>query len=573
MPTLWPRSRVLLRRLRVRRAVVAFGFVVIVAPSLAGEPAFLAERPRPGFDAVRPLPPVEDVPPAVGAGQPATAHVMLTAGSESAPAIGPRGPGAAAGGTDRVEPLPVRRERLPAPSTDSTSNAAAAQDAATRDATAAEATASDATVVPPVEFDTTGRKATLDDIINTTLLMDPQLRAGFENIRLADGDAITASLPPNPTFGIFKGLMPLGEPFTPQVEGGPPQLDVFLQYPVDWFLFGKRVAAMQAAGLEVRASQADFANLVRQRVLEAAEAYYDVLEAKALLELADQDVANFRRVEEITVRAVETGGRPRVELSRIRLDRLQAEQERRNAVRDLRIALAKLRAVMGLRDADVAFDVAGSLDDLVAVEIPAAEEAMAIAVANRPDILALRRRVSQAMATREAERRNAYPEVAPIMMYTRQFQETALAAPDADSVGVGLEMTVPLFDRNQGNRYRADAQTVQNRRELDAALVELRAEVIAVEEEFRAALANSEAVAREQLELAIQVRASLNQAYALGGRPLIDVLDAQRNFRDTYRIYIESRAEYGRAIMRFNAVLGRNAVFGTPIPVNCKPIP
>jgi cobalt-zinc-cadmium efflux system outer membrane protein len=522
-----------------RALVGVLALALASPPATAREPLHRADRPRPVVDGVRPLPPVDDQPATGRTGGPPRTGVVLTGGTTAAPdAL--REPSAAGPG-----PTP---EELPAP--------------------AAGAVATDATVVPPLDRAADGRKATLDDIISTTLLMDPQLRAGFQSIRLADGDAITARLAPNPTFGIFKGLMPLGEPFTPQLEGGPPQLDVFVQYPVDWFLFGKRVAAMQAAGLEVRASQADFANLVRRRVLEAAEAYYDVLEAKALLELADQDVANFRRVEEITVRAVESGGRPQVELSRIRLDRLQAEQDRRNAVRDLRIALATLRAVMGLRDADISFDVAGSLDDLTPVELPNAEEALAIAVANRPDILALRRRVSQALATREVERRNAYPEVAPIMMYTRQYQETALAAPDADSVGFGLEMTVPLFDRNQGNRYRADAQTVQNRRELDAALVELRAELIAVEEGFRAALANSEAVAREQLDLAIQVRSSLNQAYALGGRPLIDVLDAQRNFRDTYRIYIQSRAEYGRAIMRFNAVLGRNAVSGTQIPVN-----
>jgi len=522
-----------------------------VCPTASRARAFAAEgTPRfaqPFDDIVRPLPSVDDVEPAGGTPRLSGKAVVLVSGSAQAERHSDVPPAARA--TPRgLEPLPARSELLPAP----------------RDPPGA--------AVTPLVGQTAAHAGTitLDEIINTTLLMDPQLRAGFENIRLADGDAITASLRPNPTFGIFKGLMPLGEPFTPQVEGGPPQLDVFLQYPVDWFLFGKRVAAMQAAGLEVRANQAEFANRVRQRVLEAAEAYYDVLEAKALVDLADQDVANFRRVEELTDRAVQTGGRPRVELNRIRLDRLQAEQEQRNAVRDLRIALANLRAVMGLRDADIAFDVAGSLDDLVPVDIPDTEEALTQAVANRPDIVALRRRVSQAVATREAERRNAYPEVAPIMMYTRQFQEKALEAPDADSVGVGLEMTVPLFDRNQGNRYRADAQTVQNRRELEAALVALRAEVIAVEHEFRTALANSEAMAREQLELAIQVRAALNQAYALGGRPLIDVLDAQRNFRDTYRIYIESRAEYGRAIMRFNAVLGRNAVFGTPIPTNGK---
>lgn len=88
-------------------------------------------------------------------------------------------------------------------------------------------------------------------------------------------------------------------------------------------------------------------------------------------------------------------------------------------------------------------------------------------------------------------------------------------------------------------------------------MVDLRAEVVEAEQDLRTALANARAVADEQLDLAIDVRDSLNIAYEAGGRPLIDVLDAQRNFRETYRIYIESRANYGRAVVRFNAVLGR----------------
>jgi cobalt-zinc-cadmium efflux system outer membrane protein len=527
----------------------AVGLLLGSLPAMAAVPGVLP-RAAPSDAVVRPLPPVDAVAPVTWVG---SSDGVTTADAEAA----------AAGGSAGLLPTP-RRETGDAG--DAAAGGPPTPESIVRPAPlprdTADASDPDAGAVP-------SDRVTLDQIINTTLLMDPRLRAGFENIRLANGDAITASLRPNPTLGVFKGLMPLGEPFTPQVQGGPPQLDVFMQYPIDWFLFGKRVAAMQAANLEVSASQADFANLIRQRVLEAAEAYYDVLEAKALLDLADQDVENFRRVEKITARAVESGGRPRVELSRIRLDRLQAEQAQRNASRDLRIALATLRAVMGLRNADIAFDVAGSLDDLEPREIPGTEEALAIAIANRPDVIARRRRVSQALAEREAQRRNAYPDVAPIAMYTRQYQERALESPDADSFGFGLEMTVPLFDRNQGNRFRADAQTVQNRRELDAALVDLRAEVIAVEQELQAARANAGAVAREQIDLAIEVRSSLNQAYELGGRPLIDVLDAQRNFRETYRIFIVSRAEYGRAIVRFNAVMGRNAVDGTPIPAHC----
>jgi cobalt-zinc-cadmium efflux system outer membrane protein len=398
---------------------------------------------------------------------------------------------------------------------------------------------------------------TLDQVINAVLLADPRLRAGFEAINQAAGEALQASLTPNPTLGISQTLLPLTRPFTVDKQGGPPQLDIGVSYPIDWFLFGKRAAAMQAAGLGVRVSEAEYADLVRQRVLEAATAYYDVLEARALLDLAQQDAANFRQVEEITRRAVEGGGRPQVELGRIRLDRLRAEQSVRDAMNDLVAAKARLRALMGLSDFDPEFDVSGTLEEISIPEVPSLEHAYAIAAENRPDISALQWRVRQSQAVVQAERLDAFPEIAPQIGYTRQFQRKAIGFPDANSWWIGVEMSLPLFDRNQGNRYRAASAVVQQQFELQAGLVELRAEVIQAYQDLLTARANAQAVAEEQLKLAEEVRNSLNKAYEAGGRPLIDVLDAQRNYRETYRLFIESRANLGRAAVRFNAVLGK----------------
>ena len=45
-------------------------------------------------------------------------------------------------------------------------------------------------------------------------------------------------------------------------------MDVQVGYPIDWFLFGKRAAAMASARQGVRQSEADYADLVRQRVTD-----------------------------------------------------------------------------------------------------------------------------------------------------------------------------------------------------------------------------------------------------------------------------------------------------------------
>jgi cobalt-zinc-cadmium efflux system outer membrane protein len=398
---------------------------------------------------------------------------------------------------------------------------------------------------------------TLDQIIQATLWADPFLRAGFESIPQAQADALTASLLPNPQVNISQTLLPLTRPFTPDKQGGPPQLDVGVRYPIDWFLFGKRVAALQSAALGVRVAEAEFANVVRQRVLEATLRYYDLLEAKALVELAQQDVDNLRRIEEITVKAVAGGGRPRVELQRVQLDRLRAEQALREAEKNRVAAAVRLRAVLGRSEADPAFEVAGDIREVPIPKLPSAEEAYALAVEERPDLAALRLRVQQAEANQLVEQRKAWPDVTPFLGYTRQFQRRAMAMPDASSFGFGLEASLPLFDRNQGNRLKAQSLTAQSQYQLQAGLVELRAEIEQAAQEVRTAAANARTVAEEQLKLAAEVRDSIAKAYEAGGRPLLDVLDAQRNYRDTYRLFITSRAALARAIAQFNAAVNR----------------
>ena len=140
-----------------------------------------------------------------------------------------------------------------------------------------------------------------------TLQSDPKLRGAMETIRQAQGDFVTSSLPPNPTVQVNGVFLPL-RTFTPASPGGPPELDVIATYPIDWYLFGKRAAAMTNAQIGVAVSNADYCDQVRQRLANTASAFYDVLEARAMLKLAEEDLASLKRVEGITLAGVKFGG-------------------------------------------------------------------------------------------------------------------------------------------------------------------------------------------------------------------------------------------------------------------------
>jgi cobalt-zinc-cadmium efflux system outer membrane protein len=397
---------------------------------------------------------------------------------------------------------------------------------------------------------------TVDQVIHLVLTNDPRLGVGLELVNQSRCDALTASLCPNPELNVAGILLPLSRPITPEAPAGPSELDVGVSYPIDWLLFGKRAAALASTRMGVGVSEAEYANLVRQRVTEAALAFFDLLEAKSLLELARQDLENLERVETVTRKAVENGGRPQVELSRVRLDLLARRRDLRNAELELVARKAKLRALIGEARADPGFDVAGSLDGPLTAEPLPVEEAYATVEWNRPDLAALRRKIARAQAEVVVERRNALPEVTTDIGISHQYQRP-IGDPDATLWGAGFSFSLPLFNRNQGNRAKAASVVAQSNFELRAALVELRAEIVAAVQSLQTAQENAASVAQEELRLVAQVRDAIGKAYEAGGRPLIDVLDAQRNYRETYRIYITSRAEYWRARYKFNAAIGK----------------
>jgi cobalt-zinc-cadmium efflux system outer membrane protein len=399
---------------------------------------------------------------------------------------------------------------------------------------------------------------TLDQAIRATLEADPKIRAGFETINQAQGDLLTSSLPPNPQLLVDGTTLPFQKP-TPERTAGPPETDAFLSWPIDWFLFGKRAAAMASGRLGVDVSAADFADLVRQRVAATIAAFFDVLEAEAMVALARLDLESLKRVETMTKARVRLGGVGDIEVERIRLAVLDTQREVRSREKTLAVAKASLRALMGAMGPDPEFRVAGSLD-VVELAVPlAAEGALALAEEWRPDLISLRRQVAKAEADLNVERHKACPTVTPAAGLSRQYQKAAIGSVDGSSFDLSLTLSVPIFDRNQGNIRKAQATQAQVAYNLEAQLVALRGEIEQAAEEFRVAARNITSDA-EQLKTARTVRDGIEKAYEFGKLTVLDVLDAERAYRDTYRTYILGRSTYWHSLHKLNAAIGKQVL-------------
>lgn len=454
-------------------------------------------------------------------------------------------------------PLPfVANTRLTEEPSSATSDENDARPARSTNATASGAAANGA----GTELGANGANVELElpAVIRAVVLSDPRIRAALEDVEQVRADVITAGLLPNPILQADAVLFALpGSPFNAQTrQGGPPQIDIGLAYELDTILFGKRSAATTEAKRAVDVALADYADLARQRILDAIDAYFDVLEARELTRLVHQEFEQLERLQTITERRVVLGSVGQIELDRIRLATINGRRRVLSADAALDNARTKLRAKLGRTPFAARADARGTLDQTHPPAPIASDGVLELAEKNRPDLVSLRRQIDRAEASITTAKRNAWPTLSVSVNYTRQFQETAIGFPDANSVGGALAMSLPVFDRNQGNIAKAHAAVRQAEALLDAGLVDLRAEVEEALRSYRVAYETVTTFDVESLRTAEASRARIEEAYSLGGRTLLEVLDAQSAYREVFREHVNARAELLRAMHRVNAVVG-----------------
>ncbi len=410
----------------------------------------------------------------------------------------------------------------------------------------------------PAETPAAASSLTLEQAMAETLQSDAKLRGAMETIRQAQGDFVTSSLLPNPTVQINGVFLPL-RTLTSTSPGGPPELDVIATYPIDWYLFGKRAAAMANAQLGVAVSNADYCDQVRQRLANTASAFYDVLEAQAMVKLAEEDLVSLERVEGITLAGVKFGGSGTIEAERIRLSVLDAQREVCCRETKLTTAKAQLRAAIGRARQAPQPEAAGGLDLPKPATPISLGEAIAVAEQNRPDIISLRRQIAKARSGIEVEQTKARPTVSPSLGYQYQYQD-CIGVADANSYTAQINVSVPIFDRNQGNIAKAQSVLAQSCFNLQAQLVQAEADIEQAVAEFQSAEEDALLIGPQQLAAARSVRDRTEAAYKLGGKTLLDVLDAQRAYRDTNRNYILGQSAYWHALHKLNAAVGQQVL-------------
>lgn len=382
---------------------------------------------------------------------------------------------------------------------------------------------------------------TLDQAVELALARNPNVAAARNTIEMAEGEAVSARLHPNPALTVDTENYPYFSP-----NAGPFFSNQQITARFDYEIQTKdrlRLRTEAAQGV-VRREAASFDNTVRLLRLNVQAAYYRALLAQSNLQLAESILEQTDQVIALNRTRFEQGEISELELTRIEVERLRFADDVFQARLELRNAQAELLALLNAGDLAAEVQFPGDLMDVPQLDIqpdtPPAEM-YRIASSERPDLRAALTEMERASAQNRFQRAISSPNITVGGGYQRSGPNHSLV--------VGVTVPLQIFDRNQGGILTSEAEI--RRAQNLAAAVRNRIE-LEIRQAYNALQVNQERVEyirSQQLQQAEKASRVTLAAYRLGGAPLMDYLDAQRRYRDTMRVF--NQALFDERVSRF----------------------
>lgn len=395
---------------------------------------------------------------------------------------------------------------------------------------------------------------TLQQSVERLLRSSVTLRARSLEIPQAQADVLTAGLHANPIVYADKQLIGYQPYSLANNPGGPAQYDVNVAYPFD--LSGKRHARVAVACAAKRVVEALYQDAVRLEVDRLNDAYVDALSARLNLRTARDGLA---LVEEVQRRAAAEGHdaetsialRHHLQLQRqtLALALYDAEAAWRNAQRTL-ASMLDLR-----RETAASLELRGSIRDQAPVP-PPLDELVSLALANRPDLAAYRLGYERAVADVRLSKANRLPDVYGMYQPFTYQDNAPFNAPSSRSWAIGATVTVPIFDRNQGNIRRAQVNVDQSA--LERAAIERR-----VVDDVETAYDSYQTTRRGIVQIEEQLLPEIEKARGenvdklrAGTLDAAGYLNVQRDLDDLGRQYRELLLRHRRSMLDLNTAVG-----------------
>lgn len=319
---------------------------------------------------------------------------------------------------------------------------------------------------------------------------------------------------------------------------------------------GRRRFRTRVARGELGAAQADLRLAVLNVATEVRTAYFDLVRARRVEETATQSRDLALTIRDAVRKRVELGLAPRADVVRADLELARAEQDVVRGGSETEVRRVALNALLGrdVRTATVPGDV------LAYQGLPADfNEIVTRATEARPEVQAAEQTLLSRQARVDLARAQRRPEVTAELPFGRWSLTQTFRDPIANSdFGFQVHVSFPLFDRGA---FRADVDRARaGVAEQQALVAAARRSSVSQIQQAAALLTGNTRVADNYRTLVLpradETLQIARNGYTQGFTSFLEVLDAQRAYRQVQVEYLTALYDAARAQAALDRALG-----------------
>ena len=383
---------------------------------------------------------------------------------------------------------------------------------------------------------------------------NPTLKAEALNVDEMKAEEITAFLRPNPQFTLSADgtqIVPHDGAWAP-LRGTDVQPNFSYLHERDH----KRELRLKSAQEGTQIAQSQHADLDRTLLFTLRSAFIQTLQAKTVVKIAQEDLEYYDHIIQISRDRFRAGDIAQIDLDRIELLRVQYESEIQTALVNLRTSKIQLLQLLNDRTPVEQFDVNGPFD--FSDSLMPLEDFRKIALDERPDFRAAIQSLEQADTNHKLAEANGSTDPTFGAWYTYNSSNNN---PDGIQT-LGLSVSIPLriFDRNQGEKQRTQIDISRNRQLTDAAQAQVFSDVDSAYAQVESNIALLKPYKAKYNDQATRVRDTVTYAYQHGGASLMDMLNAQSDYRTVQLAYLQLIGAYLTAAGQLNLAVGREVI-------------
>jgi cobalt-zinc-cadmium efflux system outer membrane protein len=383
---------------------------------------------------------------------------------------------------------------------------------------------------------------------------NPNLRAAQIGIDESRANEITAYLRPNPDLSVSAD----GLQIAPYQGVWRPLSGVQAGEAVSYLheRRHKRELRLESARTSTDVASSSAADQERGLLFTLRNAFVQALQAKALLQNANENLAYWDRELEINRSRLTGGDIARVDMSRLELVRVQFETDIQTSTVNLKTSKIALLQLLNDRTPVDQFDVTGPYD--FTDQLTTLDEYRNAAMAARPDLKAAMQSV--ALATTNHTLAIANGSTDPTFSVWATHNPSFNNPFAYNTLGFSVSIPLRIFDRNQGEKERTLLDIGKNERLREAAEAQVFSDVDSSYWTITQALNLLRPYKAKYLPLAVNIRDTVAFSYRSGGASLLDFLDAEKAVRDTRLAYLNLIGSYLVAAAQMNMAVGREVI-------------